>query len=117
MERLSKDSCDALELVYRQNYGHETSKMVRDISCVWRQLTDWMTVESAEAIIPFNFGNPKKQPVGYRIWALSRHQGERYYAGDFFDCTISKTEQRTRRLKCKLSSEAIKFFSEERYAD
>lgn len=116
-ERPALDSVEDLVKAYNQFYRlkswSSSGKTISDVSLVFEKLTEWSSIEEAESIIPFRFVEQKnglyRFPVGYRIWSLSRHQDERYYAGDFFDCKVLG-EKRLVRKQCKLSEESIRFF-------
>lgn len=110
IERLATDRVEDLLRAYKDSRKREVGKSISDVALVFAQLTEWMTPEDAEAIIPYKFARKKRLPKGASIWSLSRHKTEIYYAGDFFDCIIQAEGKRITRLKCRLSAEAIKFF-------
>jgi hypothetical protein len=110
--RLAEDQVESLVIIYNRMLHKEFGgKLVSDVAQVFDQLKDWRTLAEAEFLIPFKFAEKKKQPIGYRIWSLSRHSSELYYAGDFFDCVVSVKNKRCVRKRCRLSEAAIEFFS------
>lgn len=110
MERLAQDDLTQLELIYQKGEKNELGKTIRDIALVWQQLLEWRSIEEIDSIIPFVNTTKKEEPLGYRIWMFSRHKGESYYRGNFFDCIVSEAKKKQIRTKAKLSGEAIKFF-------
>lgn len=108
---VSQDLLEDLIKAYNQIYNKINGKTISDVALVYNDLTTWLTMEQAELKIPYKYARQRKESVGHRIWYMSQPKHQLYYGGNFFDLKVSKTSRRTIRRQCKLSDEAVKFFS------
>jgi len=108
--KLATDKVPSLKKEYNLKRKLTVGKYMREVALVYKKLKDWQTIERADLIIPYEFTEQKNLPTGYRIWYLSQSKGGNYYNGQFFDLKISGKKKQIRK-ECKLSKEAIKFFS------
>ena len=97
--------------IYRKERRNIHGKTISDISLVWEKLTEWMTIEQCELLIPFTFGHVRNEPSGYRVWYLSQEPSSKYYHGTWFDVEC-KVDKRRKLLRCKLNQEAIELFQQ-----
>ena len=109
----STDSAAQLEKAYNRVIKTQQGGSILAIVWVWDKLTEWISVEEAELLIPIN-EKPGWQKRGYRIRSLSQERGAKTYAGNWFDIKIRPTTKRKIRVECRLCKEAIRFIGEYR---
>jgi len=109
--RLASDDFNALKVQYEKKKGVWIGRVIQDVLSVSHKLIDWLPLEEADNLIPYEKGKQCNYPKGARIWELSRLHKSPFYAGQWFDIQIKPNLKRERIVKCKLSIATIEFLN------
>jgi hypothetical protein len=118
-EILSSDSEeDLLEFVSPTIATKSVGKILGDVYLAREKLTEWISANEIDEIIPF-FHGEKKQKHKYRVWWLSREKTSdnikhSYYWGCWFDLRIKHSGSRQHIIAVKLSQAAQNIFKTRR---
>ncbi len=109
-ERLSYDSYDTLKGIFEKLRRKNTLyyNVLLDICSVVDKLSSWKSISEVDLLIPYKYSHPNNEPMGSRVWHLSRKPDSKYYKGNWFDLKVILYHNRERIKQCRLSKKAIK---------
>lgn len=111
LTRLAGDDAKKISDWYSENKDTTMGRHVTDVASVAAKLSEFLTIEEADSMIPFEAGEKaSSEPPGYRIALLSRLPKQSKYTIGVFDIKgpIMKNGK-MKRTHCCVSTEFLRF--------